>query len=1381
MEKTITLIKKSFRQIKRRGMILLALGSLASIPAMGQYTSPTHYYGCSWSTGTYTYAYYAAIEDVTVTDAAGNVLYSKAADDCNQTPTGVNVGHYNEIETTPAFTLTAGATYTVTVGGSNPNSSTTGLSVGVWIDFDGNGSFGETENWIGVMGMSAGGSNSLTFTAPCNVTTSASGGRMRIRSNANWYTWSRSQHSISGTAGAWYGETEDFACDFDKPTAKVANFFAPDTAYVGTIVKFQNSSSSAGINEWDVNADGILEGTSRDFEHVFSSVGTYDVKLKIVNCAGTDSMTKSIVIIAPTAAPVADFVATKNVVELFDIVTMVDLSSNGATYWDWLFINGSDTIDGTDMFSLQGGDPYVNKNPEVFTGTNPAGFPKIFPDRGLWTVCLRSSNSIGTSAWKCKTDYIEVTKTSFNMGPETSLPANVITATEGTLYDKGGPDNNYTVPEANLEALIAPCGAKSVTVVFKQFKLNANANLKIFDGENALGTPLHSGNGFTKGNEPSGPITANSGMLYLLWNSSTGATDSGFIADWTSVLGSSAKPIADFDLPAATIYNAVSTDFMNTSVNAEGNVDFEWYIDGTLASLSRDLTNQLFLTNGNHCIKLRVISCDGSVSEKLKCFTVAHPGTPTELDFEADNRRPRAGEQVVFTATSEKANQWVWTVFPNTGVTQIGIDNSLPEGTFQFDAPGKYTVQCHAYNVIDSTSSENTVIKANYIIVVQHCKPIVSVTTSTDMGISQFKLTENSTGDVMINNKSVTGVDYEDFSEDIVELNFGGVYDFEVSRSSTVNPMNRKMWIDWNVDGDFDDAGEEVASEATGNGMTWTGSFTVPDAANAFAANTVMRIGVSYNTDANTPCGPNRIGEFEDYGIRVVNDGDNPVITLIGNDTVYVEQGKVYVDAGATAWDPSQGDITSDIVTTSNVDTGFTGIYSVEYCVEDASGNVAECKKRIVYVVVDQTAPVLTLNGSAVETLEVGTPWVDAGATATDNKSGNLDAAIVVTGSVDHETLGTYLISYYVQDAQGNSSELIRTVHVVDTEAPVISNASAFMDNGNWRVNVQLKSPFTDVTTFSDNYNSLGNNLVATATPGIGFEGIVDTRYKGTTAVTYTATDESGNTTVMVIRYVVEDYIAPQIDLHTLDTIWHDVNTTYKPVDATASDNLYDNTQISLSMTSDVNPYELGTYYDVYTAIDASGNTSTRTRTVKVVDREAPSITGKNGAIVRVGLYSEFAAIERLVFADNYDSPADIKANTTLLFTDINTYEEGLYTATFRTVDNSGNESDEFTLYILVSRNYLRLGVEDLELADLMTVAPNPTTGVFTINVDLPQNEDISVEVYNAVGQQVVSVVEGNISNGSYVVDLSGHANGIYYVKMNVRGTIVTKKVMLNQ
>jgi hypothetical protein len=89
--------------------------------------------------------------------------------------------------------------------------------------------------------------------------------------------------------------------------------------------------------------------------------------------------------------------------------------------------------------------------------------------------------------------------------------------------------------------------------------------------------------------------------------------------------------------------------------------------------------------------------------------------------------------------------------------------------------------------------------------------------------------------------------------------------------------------------------------------------------------------------------------------------------------------------------------------------------------------------------------------------------------------------------------------------------------------------------------------------------------------------------------------------------------------------------------------------------------------------------------------------------------------------------------------------------------------------------------VEDLSLEDMLSVSPNPTTGLVNINVNLPENEVINIAIYNTMGQEVVNVKNGKISNGTYTVSLDNQTNGIYYVRMGLKGAIVTKKVILNK
>lgn len=79
-------------------------------------------------------------------------------------------------------------------------------------------------------------------------------------------------------------------------------------------------------------------------------------------------------------------------------------------------------------------------------------------------------------------------------------------------------------------------------------------------------------------------------------------------------------------------------------------------------------------------------------------------------------------------------------------------------------------------------------------------------------------------------------------------------------------------------------------------------------------------------------------------------DTTKPVITLTGLSTVNVEFGSSYVDAGATASDNIDGDITVSITPTSTVDDSVSGTYTVTYNVIDASGNAAVAIVRTVNI-----------------------------------------------------------------------------------------------------------------------------------------------------------------------------------------------------------------------------------------------------------------------------------------------------------------------------------------------------------------------------------------------------------------------------------------------
>ncbi len=81
-------------------------------------------------------------------------------------------------------------------------------------------------------------------------------------------------------------------------------------------------------------------------------------------------------------------------------------------------------------------------------------------------------------------------------------------------------------------------------------------------------------------------------------------------------------------------------------------------------------------------------------------------------------------------------------------------------------------------------------------------------------------------------------------------------------------------------------------------------------------------------------------------------DTTPPVITIKGTNPILDHcLHATYIDPGATAYDETDGDITSKIIITTNVDTAAIGTYQVKYDVSDKAGNAATEAIRTVTVI----------------------------------------------------------------------------------------------------------------------------------------------------------------------------------------------------------------------------------------------------------------------------------------------------------------------------------------------------------------------------------------------------------------------------------------------
>lgn len=77
------------------------------------------------------------------------------------------------------------------------------------------------------------------------------------------------------------------------------------------------------------------------------------------------------------------------------------------------------------------------------------------------------------------------------------------------------------------------------------------------------------------------------------------------------------------------------------------------------------------------------------------------------------------------------------------------------------------------------------------------------------------------------------------------------------------------------------------------------------------------------------------------------SDVEGPVITLNGNETISLPIGQAYSEPGYNAIDNCDGDITSEVKVTNNVDVHKVGSYEVVYKVNDKSGNEKTITRKI--------------------------------------------------------------------------------------------------------------------------------------------------------------------------------------------------------------------------------------------------------------------------------------------------------------------------------------------------------------------------------------------------------------------------------------------------
>jgi Leucine-rich repeat (LRR) protein len=87
--------------------------------------------------------------------------------------------------------------------------------------------------------------------------------------------------------------------------------------------------------------------------------------------------------------------------------------------------------------------------------------------------------------------------------------------------------------------------------------------------------------------------------------------------------------------------------------------------------------------------------------------------------------------------------------------------------------------------------------------------------------------------------------------------------------------------------------------------------------------------------------------------------------------------------------------------------------------------------------------------------------------------------------------------------------------------------------------------------------------------------------------------------------------------------------------------------------------------------------------------------------------------------------------------------------------------------------NPCAVGIEELN-SNTLQVAPNPTSGLFTIT--LVKGHTNSVSIRNSLGQLIL--IEKHTVTDKLELDISAFPNGIYFLQLEVEGEVITKKII---
>lgn len=437
----------------------------------------------------------------------------------------------------------------------------------------------------------------------------------------------------------------------------------------------------------------------------------------------------------------------------------------------------------------------------------------------------------------------------------------------------------------------------------------------------------------------------NSGQSYSVQVQSDGVSDLLASVSWTDVAGAvnngtnsgTAALVNDLDV-RVTQGGATFSPWRLTGVTTNGKGD------NTKDNYERvDVAN----ASGTYTI---TVTHKGSLSSGSQAFSLVVTGLGSSV---ADTQAPSTPTSLVASGATSSTVALNW----NSSTDNVGVSGyDVYQGTnviatvsgTSYTVTGlspstAYSFRVRAKDAAGNVSGYSNT--ANATTTVQGITYCSSASTNTnDEYISRVQLNT-------INNASGAQF-YSDFTNISTTLSQGDPYTVTVTPTwtGTVYDEAYAVWIDYNKDGDFTDAGELVWSKAPSKDTPNSGSFTVPTSASLGA--TRMRVAMQYNA-IPTSCQSFTYGEVEDYTVAISaaaadtqapSNPTNLTASNVAETSVTLNWSASTDNVGVVAYDVYQGTaLLGEVTGTSANVTGLTPAtgYSFNVRAKDAAGNIS--------------------------------------------------------------------------------------------------------------------------------------------------------------------------------------------------------------------------------------------------------------------------------------------------------------------------------------------------------------------------------------------------------------------------------------------------------